>query len=97
MWRLDHVPGHVNTAGLFVEMRMILEQQSPLAQETPWCLALIALQFGVDDGAGSAADGQLLPGVHLVLEVRQPTVGINLKLLLQNRGGRRGAMAHHQQ
>lgn len=68
---------------------------SPLTQETPRRLALIALQFGVDDGAGSAADGQLLPGIHLVLEVRQPTVGVHLKLLLKKRGGG-GVMTHCQ-
>lgn len=40
-----------------------------LSQETPGCLALVALQLGVDDAAGGATDGQLLPGLHLVTEV----------------------------
>lgn len=55
----------------------------PLCQKTPRRLGLVTLQFGVDDGAGSAADGQLLSGLHLVTEVTQPPLRIHLKLLLQ--------------
>lgn len=57
-----------------------------LSQQTPGRLVLVTLQFGVDDGAGSAADGQLLSGLHLVMEVSEPALRIHLKLLLQ-RGG----------
>lgn len=55
----------------------------PLTEEAPRRQALVALQFGVDDGARSAADGQLLSGLHLVAQVSEPPLRIHLKLLLQ--------------
>lgn len=64
----------------------------PLAQQAPGRLALVALQLGVDDGAGGAADGQVLPGLHLVAQVGQTPLGINLELLLQGGGGDGGRM-----
>lgn len=57
-----------------------------LSQQTPGRLVLVTLQFGVDDGAGSAADGQLLSGLYLVTEVSEPALRIHLKLLLQGGG-----------
>ncbi|MEQ2272318.1 hypothetical protein XENORESO_018846 [Xenotaenia resolanae] len=80
----------------FVDISGTLKQPSPLTQETPWRLALIAIQFDIDDGAGSTVDSQLLPGLHLILEVRQTTLRIHLKLFLQERGGGGVIMCHHQ-
>lgn len=62
----------------------------PLRQDTPGRLVLVTLQFGVDDGAGSAADGQLLSGLHLVSEVSEPPIWVHLKLLLQGEGDEGG-------
>lgn len=61
----------------------------PLSQKTPGRLVLVAFQFGVDDSAGGAADGQLLSGLHLITDVSQTPLRIHLKLLLQG-GGTRG-------
>lgn len=58
-----------------------------LGQNTPGRLVLVTFQLGVDDGAGGAADGQLLPGPHPVTEVSEPPPGILLKLLLRRRTG----------
>lgn len=66
-----------------IEPNRLLSCIRPLSQQTPGCLILVTLQFGVDDGARGAADGQLLSGLHLVTEVSQSPVRIHLKLLLQ--------------
>lgn len=59
------------------------QERSGLSQHAPGRLVLVTLQFGVDDGAGGAADAQLLTGLHLVAKVCQPAVWIHLKLLLK--------------
>lgn len=58
------------------------EAPPPLTQQTPGRLVLVTLQLGVDDGARSAADAQVLPGLHLVLQVGQTPVRVHFELLL---------------
>ncbi len=76
-------PGGQTGSGFPSELNRHLSCVRPLSQKTPGRLVLVTLQFDVDDGAGGAADGQLLSGLHLVTEVSQPPVWIHLKLLLQ--------------
>lgn len=53
-----------------------------LSQHAPGRLALVALQLDVDDGAGSSAHRQLLPGLHLVAQRAEASVRVQLELLL---------------
>lgn len=56
---------------------------SSLHQQTPGGLVLITLQSGVDDGAGSPPDHHFLPGLHLITQVGQASLGVHLKLFLR--------------
>lgn len=53
-----------------------------LAELAPGGLDDVTLQWGADDGAGGAADHQLLSRLHLVAQIGQTTLWVDFKLFL---------------
>lgn len=53
-----------------------------LVQQTPGSLVRVTPQFDVEDSDRGSTNSQLLSRLHLVLQVSQPALRVNLELFL---------------